>query len=64
MVIGFVKLAAKAFFAASVAALSGLATVLTGGDALSGVTAAQWVVIALASLLAFGGVYRLPNRTQ
>jgi hypothetical protein len=63
VVIGFVKLAAKAFFAALVAALSGLATVLTGGESLSGVTSAQWVVIALAALLAFGGVYRLPIRT-
>jgi hypothetical protein len=64
VVLGFVKLAAKAFYAGAVAALSGLTTVLTGGDSFGQVTPAQWVTIALAALLAFGGVYGLQNRTR
>lgn len=60
--LGFVQRAAKACFAASVAALSGLATVLVGDAGFDDLTAAQWVTIALATLLAFGGTYGLANR--
>ncbi len=59
----YVASALKAIYAAAVAALSGLATVLTGGESLGQVDAAQWVTIALAALIAFGGVYRISNGT-
>jgi hypothetical protein len=55
----FVKQAAKAFFAAAAAALSGLVTVLAGTPSIGQVTALQWVTLALAALVAGGGVYKL-----
>lgn len=55
------KTALRAFYAAAVAALSGLVTVLVGDVGLDDLTAGQWVTIALAALVAFGGVYGLTN---
>lgn len=55
----FIGTALKAFYAAAVAALSGLVTVLVGDTTFTNLTAGQWVTIALAALIAFGGVYSL-----
>lgn len=53
--------AAKAIYAAIVAALSGLVTVLVGDTAFADLTAGQWVTIVLAALIAFGGTYGITN---
>lgn len=58
----FVATALKAFYAALVAALSGLVTVLVGDVGFTDLSAGQWVTIALAALIAFGGTYGLTNR--
>lgn len=58
----FVGTALKAFYAALVAALSGLVTVLVGDTTFENLTAGQWAVIALASVTAFGGTYGLTNK--
>lgn len=52
----------RAFYAAAAAVLGSLATVLVGDADFSEVTAGQWVTIALAGLVAFGGVYGISNR--
>lgn len=52
---------AKAIYATVVAALGALATVLVGDAGFSDVTAGQWVTIALAALVAGGGVYGIRN---
>lgn len=57
----FVSQALKAFYAAVVAALSGLVTVLVGDVGFSDLTAGQWLTIVLAAVVAFGGVYGLAN---
>lgn len=62
-VLPFVAQALKAFYAAAVAALSGLVTVLVGDAGFGDLTAGQWVTIALAALVAFGGVYALPSKS-
>ncbi len=54
--------AAKAFYAALVAALSGLVTVLVGDAGFGDLSAGQWVTIALAALVAFGGTYGIANK--
>ena len=54
---------AKAIYAALVAALSGLVTVLVGDIGFSDLTNGQWVTIVLAALVAFGGTYGIPNKT-
>lgn len=54
--------ALKATYAAVVAALSGLVTVLVGNTSFSDLKAGQWVTIALAALVAFGGVYGISNK--
>ena len=59
----FVGTALKAFYAAIVAALSGLAVPLVGDTGFTDITAGQWVTIALAAVVAFGGVYGITNRT-
>ena len=59
----FVGTALKAFYAAVVAALSGLVTVLVGDANFGDLTAGQWVTIALAAVVAFGGVYGITNKT-
>ena len=58
----YLKQAAKAIYAAAVAGLGALGAVLVGDLSLSAVTAGQWVVIATAALLAFGGTYKITNR--
>ncbi len=54
--------AAKAFYAAALALLAGLATTLTGDQNLGDLTTLQWVILAGSVLGAFGGTYRLTNR--
>jgi hypothetical protein len=54
--------ALKATYAAVVSALSGLVTVLVGDTTFTNLSAGQWVTIALAALVAFGGTYRLPYK--
>lgn len=56
------SVAAKAIYAAVVAALSGLVTVLVGDASFSSLTAGQWITIALAALIAFGGTYGITNK--
>jgi len=55
---------AKAIYAAVVAGLSGLSAVLVGGASFADVTASQWVSIALAALVAGGGVYGISNTSK
>jgi len=57
----FIGTALHAFYAALVAALSGLVTVLVGDTAFTDLSAGQWVTIALAAVVAFGGVYGISN---
>lgn len=59
----FVLGALKAFYAALIAALSGLVTVLVGDMGFGDLSAGQWVTIALAALVAFGGTYGISNRS-
>lgn len=59
----FVAQAAKAVYAGVIAGLSGLVTVLVGDTGFSDLTAGQWVTIALATLVAGGGVYGITNKT-
>lgn len=54
--------AAKAFYAAAVAALSGLVTVLVGDTGFGDLTAGQCVTIVLGALVAFGGTYGIANK--
>lgn len=54
--------ALKATYAAVVAALSGLVTVLVGDTTFTNLSAGQWVTIALAAVVAFGGTYGLANK--
>ena len=54
--------ALKAFYSGTVAALSGLVTVLVGDTTFTNLGAGQWVTIALAALVAFGGTYGISNK--
>lgn len=54
--------AAKAFYAALVAGLAALGGLLVNDTSIVDVTAGQWVFVASAVLIAFGGVYGLTNR--
>jgi len=58
----YIAQAAKAVYAAGVTGLGSLAAVLVGDADFGAITAGQWVTIALAALIAFGGVYGLTNR--
>ena len=49
--------------AALIAALGSLATVLVGDMGLGDLTTGQWVTLAFAALVAFGGVYGVRNST-
>lgn len=51
----------KAIYAAVVAGLSALGGLLVNDTGLSDITAGQWVFVALAVLIAGGGVYGLRN---
>lgn len=53
---------AKAIYSAAIAGLGSLAAVLVGPATFTSVTDGQWVTIALAALLAGGGVYGITNR--
>jgi hypothetical protein len=53
--------AAKAIYAAIVAALGALGAVLVGDVGFADVTAGQWVAVVLAGLVAGGGVYGIRN---
>lgn len=53
------KQAAKAFYAAAIAGLGALSAVLVGDASIGALSAGQWVTIALAALIAGGGVYKL-----
>lgn len=59
--IAYMSYAAKAIYAGAVAGLGALAAVLIDGAAIGEISAAAWVTIALAALLAVGGVFRLNN---
>jgi hypothetical protein len=59
----FIKKAAKATLAAVIAALGSLATVMVGDTAFGDLTTGQWMTIALAVTVAFGGVYGVKNNT-
>lgn len=58
-----VRQAAKAVYATLVSALGALAAILVGDVGFGDVTAGQWVAVALAGLIAGGGVYGIPNKT-
>jgi hypothetical protein len=58
----FIAFAAKAVFAAVAAGVAALGAVLVGGNTLSDVTDAQWVVIVGAVLAAGYGTYQTPNK--
>lgn len=58
---GYVTQATKAVYAGLVAGLAALGGLLVNDTGLSDITAGQWVLVALAALVAFGGVYGLPN---
>ena len=53
------NLYAKAVIGALVAGLGALSTALTTGD---NVNPQEWVGVILAAVVAFGGVYLVPNR--
>lgn len=57
----WISYAAKAVFAGLVAFLGGLAAILVGDASLADVTVAQWITVALSTLLAVGGVFGLTN---
>lgn len=52
---------AKAIYAFVVAGLGALATPLVGDIGFGDITAGQWVTVALAALVAGGGVYGIRN---
>jgi hypothetical protein len=49
----------KGLYAAIVAALSGLISVLGSNTTLSHVSAVSWITVAFAAVIAFGGVFGL-----
>ena len=53
---------AKAIYATIISVLGSLAVVLTGDQGLGDLTTAQWVTVALAALIAGGGVYGITNK--
>jgi len=57
----YIAQTAKALYAALVAGLAALGGLLVNDTAIGDVTAGQWVFVASAVLVAFGGVYRLPS---
>lgn len=57
----WIQYALKAIFAGLVAFLGGLAAILVGDASLADVTVAQWITVALSTVLAIGGVFGLTN---
>ncbi len=51
----------KAIFAAVTTFVSGLITALSSNTGLADITTQQWLVVGLATIVAFGGVYGLTN---
>jgi len=58
----YIAQTAQALYAALVAGLAALGGLLVNDTAIADVTAGQWVFVASAALVAFGGVYRLTNK--
>lgn len=54
---------AKAIYAFVVAGLGALATPLVGDTGFGDLSAGQWITVALAALVAGGGVYGIRNAT-
>lgn len=52
---------AKAIFAGLVAGLGSLSAALVADKSLGDLTDGQWIVVVLAALVAFGGVYGIRN---
>lgn len=55
--------AAKAVLAGLIAGVGSLSAVLVDNKSIGDVTDGQWVAIVLATLIALGAVYGVPNRT-
>ena len=53
--------AAKAIYATIISGLGALAAVLVGDTSIGSLSAGQWVTVALAALIAGGGVYGIKN---
>jgi hypothetical protein len=51
----------KAIYATVVSALGSLAVVLVGDAGLDDLSSGQWITVALAALIAGGGVYGIAN---
>lgn len=57
----YVALSAKAIYAAVIALLGSVVTVLVDNASIGDLTDGQWAVAVLAALLAFGGVFGIRN---
>jgi hypothetical protein len=55
---------AKAVIGAIIAGLGALAGILVGDVAIDDVSAGQWVTVALATFVALGAVYAVPNASS
>jgi|SoiMethySBSTD1v2_1073268.scaffolds.fasta_scaffold4588067_2 hypothetical protein len=55
---------AKAVLAALIAGVGSLSAVMVDDKGFGDVTDGQWVAVVLAALVALGGVYAIPNRTE
>lgn len=55
---------AKAILAALIAGVGSLSAVLVDNKSIGDVTDGQWVAIVLATLIALGAVYGVPNKTS
>ena len=51
----------KAIYATIISALGSLAVVLVGDAGLGDLSSGQWITVALAALIAGGGVYGISN---
>jgi len=58
----YIAQTAKALYAALVAGLAALGGLLVNDTSVADITAGQWVFVASAVLVSFGGVYRLPGK--
>lgn len=61
-VVDIIGKAAKAVLAGLLSGLSALGAYLVNNTSLSDVTAGQWVYVAIAALIALGGVYGISNK--
>jgi hypothetical protein len=53
--------AAKAIFASVTTFLTGIISDLSGDAGFGDISTQQWIVVALATIVAFGGVYGISN---